>query len=131
MQPPETVAVTVAPPVTVPVERPRGPAIGPGVGVEAPPVLPTAPAPITVSFGGIPEGIEVRDEAGTVLCVTPCMHDLPGEVPAVLSFHRDGYLDESQTVTPAEQSVVELHLRRRRGASSEGGNSSLHIKTEL
>jgi len=131
MQPPETVPATPSLPVVIP-DRATGPSIGPAVHeplAERP--LPDGPALITVSFGGMPEGVEVRDGAGRVLCVTPCMHDLPGEVPAVLSFHRDGYSDESRTLTPAEQSVVELRLRRRRGAGSEGGNSSLHIKTEL
>ncbi len=132
MQPPEPVVETRAAEPSIPVER-AGPEIGAeGVApIPEEPVVPELPSLVTVSFGGAPDGVEVRDEAGAVLCTTPCMHDLPGGVPAVLSFHRDGYLDESRTLTPADEPVVELHLRRRRGASSEGGSSSLHIKTEL
>jgi hypothetical protein len=100
----------------------------PPLGVEVPPLEEM----VTVSFGGTPSGIEVVDETGAVLCVTPCMHDLPDGPPVVLSFRHDGYLEESRSIVPSRDAVVELRLRPRRRTSPAGEEGSgLHLKTTL
>ena len=100
----------------------------PPLGVEVPPLEEI----VTVSFGGTPSGIEVVDETGAVLCVTPCMHDLPDGPPVVLSFRHDGYLEESRSIVPSRDAVVELRLRPRRRTSPAGEEGSgLHLKTTL
>jgi hypothetical protein len=120
------------------------PAIGPAVGttapgVEAPTGEPTPPEPelappgtATISLGSEPLGAQVL-AGDVVLCVTPCLHDLPIGVEAALTFRREGYYDAIERVTPADGLVVSPRLRaRRRAAGGEGGaGAAPAIKTTL
>jgi serine/threonine protein kinase len=100
-----------------------------------PPGETAAPDPARVAevaLDSTPGGAEVR-VGDRVLGTTPFFADLPIGEPVTLVFHRDGYLDESEELLPADGAHVSIRLRRRArgGASSSSTGSSLPMKTEL
>jgi hypothetical protein len=101
-EPPDTTGSVPGPPEPPPVPPPPTESVG-----DEPPAV------VSVSFGSAPDGVEVR-RGDEVLCTTPCIHDLPPTEAIELTFHRDGYLDLSRTVTPSDTPVVEVRLLPRR-----------------
>ena len=76
-----------------------------------PVVAPSAPAFVTVFFRGAPEGAEVRDEAGIVLCRAGEGLRLPkGDAAVRLELVATGYESQSVTIVPNSTSTVEVSM---------------------
>lgn len=70
---------------------------------------------VSVTIDSAPRGAAVKNEAGKLVCVTPCRAELPAGRAQNLVFVLPGHTEAARKVVPADGAFVAATLERAPG----------------